>query len=222
MILTRFAADVFLRFLQNVLVAEDSSKDFYYRKADQVPPFNMTLLFTNESGMASYRRLLGVETVTDGVVYSTNDLYSEQSVSWVAADMTPLLPFAVSALYQPAPLRDRRRDGERTVKGPNGPGPSPIPPASSRAHAGGGESKAEMSSTLRARQCIGRGPGGGCQGGASGPVWVPRRSRQRVHVRTRVGGGSAGGPAGRGGGQCVRAGWSLSDPASEFTCARGR
>jgi hypothetical protein len=102
MILTRFAADVFLRFLQNVLVAEDSSKDFYYRKADQVPPFNMTLLFTNESGMASYRRLLGVETVTDGVVYSTNDLYSEQSVSWVAADMTPLLPFAVSALYQPA------------------------------------------------------------------------------------------------------------------------
>ena len=77
----------------------DSSKDSKYVKADQLPPFNITLMFCNEQGYASYRRLLGVDFVTDGTVYSINDMFPEQTISYVAADFTPLLPLDVSSLF---------------------------------------------------------------------------------------------------------------------------
>ena len=77
----------------------DSSKDSQYVKVDQLPPFNLTLLFCNEQGYASYRRLLGVDFVTDGTVYSINDMFPEQTISYVAADFTPLLPLDVSSLF---------------------------------------------------------------------------------------------------------------------------
>src|SRR5205085_3020687 len=46
-----------------------SSKKYF--QFDQLPPFNFTLLFNDETGYASYQRLLGVRLVSDGVIYST-------------------------------------------------------------------------------------------------------------------------------------------------------
>jgi hypothetical protein len=102
MVLTQYTVDVLYRFLvSQQLLGHDISKDTQYVKVDQLPPFNMTLLFADEYGNASYRRILGVDFVTDGIVYSSNDMLSEQTVSYMASDFTPLLDINTSALYRP-------------------------------------------------------------------------------------------------------------------------
>ncbi|MGI4814858.1 MAG: hypothetical protein ACRYGG_16210 [Janthinobacterium lividum] len=89
MIFTQFTKDVLAEFL-NASIVSDLSKDTTYVKVDQLPLFNLTLLFTSEYGYMSYRRLYGISFVTDGTIYSTNDLMTEQTISYVASDFTPL------------------------------------------------------------------------------------------------------------------------------------
>lgn len=95
LVLTQFNVDVLYRFLG--MAIKDVSKDTYSSKADQLPPFNLTLLFADEFGHASQRRLLGCDLLTDGTVYSSNDMFSEQTITYMAADFTPLLPLGASA-----------------------------------------------------------------------------------------------------------------------------
>jgi hypothetical protein len=98
LVLTEMSVDVLLSFLQAVVI-NDTSKDSNITKSDQLPPFNFTLVFANEEGAASYRRLLGVEFLNDGVVYSVQDMLIERTISWMATDFTPLLPLDTSSLY---------------------------------------------------------------------------------------------------------------------------
>jgi hypothetical protein len=98
MVLTQFYADVLYRFL-DMKWNKDLSKDAPYKKPDQLPPFNLTFLFCDEHGHVSYRQLLGVDCVTDGTVYSVQDMLTEQTVSFMASDFTPLLPVDVSSLH---------------------------------------------------------------------------------------------------------------------------
>ena len=104
LILTQFSVDVLFRFLQAVL-PQDFSSDSTYVKVDQLPPFNATILFADEYGNASYRRLLGLEFVTDGTVYSIQDLLSEQTISTMASDFTPLLPVNHGVIFDPGITR---------------------------------------------------------------------------------------------------------------------
>lgn len=97
MILTQFYADVLYRFLDRKW-NQDISKDNPYKKPDQLPPFNLTFYFADEYGHASYRRLLGVDSVTDGTVYSVQDQMTEQTISFMASDFTPLLPIDTSPM----------------------------------------------------------------------------------------------------------------------------
>ena len=92
MVFTKFLQDVLAEFLTSAAFTSDLSKDSQYVKVDQLPPFNLTFLFSNEYGHQSYQRLIGVEFVTSGDVYSIQDMLSEQTVSYVCADFTPLLP----------------------------------------------------------------------------------------------------------------------------------
>ncbi|TAM80265.1 MAG: hypothetical protein EPN47_16025 [Acidobacteria bacterium] len=100
LILTQFNVDALFRFLQAVL-PHDFSKDTTYFKVDQLPPFNATILFSDEYGNASYRRLLGLEFVTDGTVYSIQDMLSEQTISYMASDFTPLLAVNHGMIFDP-------------------------------------------------------------------------------------------------------------------------
>lgn len=59
---------------------------------DQLPAFNMVLLFQNEYGRASYRYIYGIEIATNGVVYSIQDMYHENTISFTCQDVTPLTP----------------------------------------------------------------------------------------------------------------------------------
>ena len=97
-ILTQFTLDVMARFLYSQQ-STDLSKDSIYVKCDQLPPFDLTLTFCDEFGNSSIRHLLGVDVVDDGTIYSSNDMFAEQTLSYMAADFTPLIP------YNTAPLR---------------------------------------------------------------------------------------------------------------------
>jgi hypothetical protein len=90
MVFTQFTQDVLAEFLNSNLINSDVSADTTYTKVDQLPLFNLTLLFTSEYGYMSYRRLYGIDFVTDGTVYSSNDMMTEQTISYVASDFTPL------------------------------------------------------------------------------------------------------------------------------------
>lgn len=53
---------------------------------DQLPPLDLTIVFANEYGSLSDRRLYGVEFVNDGVTYSIEDLLSENVINFVCRD----------------------------------------------------------------------------------------------------------------------------------------
>lgn len=114
LILTRFTTEVLYRFLQSGLMA-DISKDTVYNKLDQLPPFNFTLLFTNEQGFISTQSLYGVEFVTDGSVASVNDILLEQTLTYLATDMSPLVPLNFSTLFSPSTTQSGASAAQRTV-----------------------------------------------------------------------------------------------------------
>lgn len=115
LVVTEFTTSVMLRFLQSVLMNE-VSQDTTYSKIDQLPPFNMTLLFCNEQGFVSFRRLLGVVFLKNGTVYSIQDQYSERTMTYMALDYTELMPLTLSSLYKANPSASpaMRKLGTRT------------------------------------------------------------------------------------------------------------
>lgn len=116
LVLTQFSVDILYNFLMNQqTLGSDVSKDTQYIKVDQLPPFNMTLLFADEYGNSSYQQVLGVDMVTDGIVYSSNDMLAERTISYMAADFTPLLNVGASALFSQAQVKQVLA-GEKTVQ----------------------------------------------------------------------------------------------------------
>jgi hypothetical protein len=113
LVLTEFSKDVLFEFLA-AFALRDKSKDTHYAKVDQLPPFNLSVLFSNEFGYVSYRRILGMDFVTDGTVYSINDAFSERTISYVAADYTSLMPLALSSIYAKPSTTDPTTARERT------------------------------------------------------------------------------------------------------------
>jgi hypothetical protein len=90
MVLTQLTTDVLASFLTSSAFTSDLSKDSQYAKVDQLPPFNISMLFADEFGHMSYQRILGVEFVTSGNVHSIQDMLSEQTGSLrPAAHKTP-------------------------------------------------------------------------------------------------------------------------------------
>src|SRR5208337_333625 len=112
LICTQFTQDVFYSFLQSLNLT-DGSKDSVFTKVDQLPPFNITMVFTNELGYASQRKLYGVKFVNDGVVYSIQDMLVEQTIAFMALDFTPLTPLTLDNLFQAQNQYDQTTRRER-------------------------------------------------------------------------------------------------------------
>lgn len=102
MVLTQFHVDALYRFLSGIQNS-DLSRDSYYTKPDQLPAFHLLMLFSNEAGFTSWRRLMGVEVLTEGTVYSVHDMYAEQTLTYIASDFTPLVPISEPGLLPKAP-----------------------------------------------------------------------------------------------------------------------
>ncbi len=62
----------------------------YY--ADQVPPFDITITFANEYGQAAVRSVYGVELLNEGSGASMDDMVIEETMTFVARDIGPMIP----------------------------------------------------------------------------------------------------------------------------------
>lgn len=57
---------------------------------DQLPPLDISLVFANEYGAVSHMGLYGVEFFQEGATHSVEDIYTENTVSYVARDLDPM------------------------------------------------------------------------------------------------------------------------------------
>lgn len=58
--------------------------------ADMLPPFDVTITQINEYGDMSSMVVRGVTIVDEGIVFSTDDIFSEQTHSFVARELIPV------------------------------------------------------------------------------------------------------------------------------------
>jgi hypothetical protein len=67
---------------------------------DEIPPFDILLIFNNEYGYSSIIRIYGVEITDEGGTTSINDIYSEHVVQYVARDIDPMVSSGSQGHYQ--------------------------------------------------------------------------------------------------------------------------
>lgn len=80
----------------NELFVADSLESYFESSSslfvDQLPPFTIIITSANEYGAIKYQLIYGVTLINYGSVYSIDDVFTETTYSWVAKDVTPLLP----------------------------------------------------------------------------------------------------------------------------------
>lgn len=64
-----------------------------YPLADMMPPVDVVLTFSNESGSISKMKIWGMTIVDEGGTFSIDDLLSESTFTWMARSITPLVKF---------------------------------------------------------------------------------------------------------------------------------
>lgn len=65
---------------------QEQRSPFY---ADQMPPFNITLMGANEYGALALKKILGVEILNEGSGVSIDDIVTEQQYTFVARECSP-------------------------------------------------------------------------------------------------------------------------------------
>ena len=92
LIFTMFDKQILLDVINRI--RPDTSDDRYPSTPliDQLPRFDITITFANEYGAASTLVIYGVELVSEGVTMSIEDLFTENTVSYIAQDMSPMRP----------------------------------------------------------------------------------------------------------------------------------
>lgn len=69
----------------------DVVKAFPYY-ADQIPPFDVSITFANEYGQAAVRSIYGVELLNEGSGVSMDDIVLEETMTFIARDLGPMVP----------------------------------------------------------------------------------------------------------------------------------
>jgi hypothetical protein len=65
----------------------------HFGLADQLPPFDITISFSNEYGNQSVMRILGVTIVDEGGTMSIDDLLTEQTMTYIARGIHHITPY---------------------------------------------------------------------------------------------------------------------------------
>lgn len=60
--------------------------------AHQLPPFSIVITASNEKGAAGIQVIHGIVITNYGTTYSVDDLYTETSYTYIATDISPLVP----------------------------------------------------------------------------------------------------------------------------------
>jgi len=77
--------------LINTGVMKDRDRALYtVALPDQLPPLDISLLFANEHGSISTIGLWGVEFFQEGITISIHDIFSENTIGYVARDYDPM------------------------------------------------------------------------------------------------------------------------------------
>ncbi len=66
-------------------------KSYFPYFADQIPPFNVTVTFANEYGQAAKRSIYGCEIINEGSGASMDDIVLEETMTFVARDLGPMV-----------------------------------------------------------------------------------------------------------------------------------
>jgi hypothetical protein len=80
-----------------------------YPLADMLPPFDIVLSFMNESGSFSKMRIYGVSIIDEGTTMSVDDLMTEQTYTYMARGIQPLVSYVPSGLQN---IESRTSNGE--------------------------------------------------------------------------------------------------------------
>ena len=72
--------------------SEAAYPDYSTVLVDQLPPFDLTLIASNEYSSSSYMSIYGMELVSGGMTISIQDLMTEDVMQFVARDFDPLRP----------------------------------------------------------------------------------------------------------------------------------
>lgn len=72
-----------------------------YGLADMLPPFDVILSFSNESGGFSRLKIYGVSIVDEGATMSVDDLMVEQTFTYMARGIQPLTAYTPSGVDKP-------------------------------------------------------------------------------------------------------------------------
>jgi hypothetical protein len=89
LIFTQFDQYAFYRLKQFRRIANSGM----YPLADMLPPFDIVLSFSNESGSFSKMRIYGVTIVDEGGTMSIDDLIAEQTYTYIARGIQPLTAY---------------------------------------------------------------------------------------------------------------------------------
>lgn len=92
MIFYQFNKYAFYRLQQYKL----AMKNQLYPLADMLPPFDIVLSFSNEYGAFSKMRIYGVSIVDEGTTMSIDDLMTEQTYTYMARGIQPLVSYVPS------------------------------------------------------------------------------------------------------------------------------
>jgi len=69
--------------------------------ADQLPPFDVVITFTNEAGAAAIFKVIGVEIVSEGYGFTLDDMMQEMACSYMAREVLPMAPVSdISTQFQ--------------------------------------------------------------------------------------------------------------------------
>jgi len=90
MIFTVFNEYAFYR-IENYRKILADSKGYYAPLADMLPPFDVVFSLLNEYGMAAKMKIFGVTIVDEGSTMSIDDLITEQTYTYMARGLQPLI-----------------------------------------------------------------------------------------------------------------------------------
>jgi hypothetical protein len=95
---------------------------FFAPLADMLPPFDVVLSFFNEYGLAGKMKIYGITIVDEGQTMSVDDLITEQTYTYMARGIQPLVSAESDPLMLPNDEREaylqRQKNfyGEKTLK----------------------------------------------------------------------------------------------------------
>ena len=90
MVFTVFNKNVLYELLDADASEFDADHIFSTAVIDQLPPFDITIVFANEMGQLSRMTIYGVEFVSEGQTMSIHDLFIENTCQYIARDIDPM------------------------------------------------------------------------------------------------------------------------------------